>query len=224
MRSTGSTLSSPCYLPTLKPLHGCHALAGSAGAASAQPGNRSRAESVRTGAAPHAGRSSSSDDAARSSAGAPEPSNPTPRHNPAEGLPPLSPAEAGLVPGPPPSWVSKLAVQRQLVDLRCPRGAKTVLYAHAQLELFAWFGECARWDGMVQRATLYEVRCKGTVCRDGRGEWAAALLTLRVTAPGPEASACNSATCMLGEPHVHVMPACAGNQVHATCFACSAAH
>ena len=131
------------------------------GAASAQPGEPSRAESVRTGAAPAGGRSSSSDDAARSSAGAPEASNPG--SNPKarrEDLPPLSPAEAGAVPGPPPSWVPKLVVPRQLVDLRCPRGAKTVLYTRAQLELFAWFGECARWDGMVQRATLYEARTR----------------------------------------------------------------
>lgn len=141
--------------------------AGSAGAASAQPGEPSRAESVRTGAAPHGSRSSSSDDAARSSAGAPEASNPGSNPNPRhEDLPPLSPAEAGLVPGPPPSWVPKLAVPRQLVDLRCPRGAKTVLHARAQLELFAWFGECARWDGMVQRATLYEARCRCAAFND----------------------------------------------------------
>lgn len=122
---------------------------------------------MRTGAAPHGSRSSSSDDAARSSAGAPEASNPGSNPNPRhEDLPPLSPAEAGLVPGPPPSWVPKLAVPRQLVDLRCPRGAKTVLHARAQLELFAWFGECARWDGMVQRATLYEARCRCAAFND----------------------------------------------------------
>lgn len=104
------------------------------------------------------GRLSSSDNPARSNLGAGlDGQNPNP--NPEqENLPPPSPAEAGLVPGPPASWVPKLAVSRELVDLRCPRGGKTVLYARAQLELFAWFGECARWDGMVQRITLYEVR------------------------------------------------------------------
>jgi hypothetical protein len=62
------------------------------------------------------------------------------------------------VPGPPPSWVPALAVPRERMDLRCPRGGKLVLYARAQAELFAWFGECARWDGMVQRVTVFEAR------------------------------------------------------------------
>ena len=35
------------------------------------------------------------------------------------------------------------------------QGACTKLFHRAQLELFARYGECSRWDGLVQRLTLY---------------------------------------------------------------------
>jgi len=127
--------------------------------ASSRLGAPPRTASAAAGA--ERGRSTPSDDAGRSAAAASDALNP--RAQPglaADELPPPSPAEAGLVPGPPPSWVPALAVTRERMDLRCPRGGRLVLYARAQAELFAWFGECARWDGMVQRVTVFEARAR----------------------------------------------------------------
>lgn len=67
-----------------------------------------------------------------------------------------APLDSG-VPGMPPSWVPRLQVGRDILDMRCPRGVKAVLYKRCQHEIFALFGECSRWDGMVERLTLYEV-------------------------------------------------------------------
>ncbi len=133
--------------------------AGSGPPASSRLGAPPRTASAAAGA--ERGRSTPSDDAGRSAAAASDALNP--RAQPglaADELPPPSPAEAGLVPGPPPSWVPALAVTRERMDLRCPRGGRLVLYARAQAELFAWFGECARWDGMVQRVTVFEARAR----------------------------------------------------------------
>lgn len=71
----------------------------------------------------------------------------------AEDAAPLDPG----VPGMPPSWVPRLQIGRDILDMRCPRGVKAVLYKRCQYEIFALFGECSRWDGMVERLTLYEV-------------------------------------------------------------------
>lgn len=67
-----------------------------------------------------------------------------------------APLDSG-VPGMPPSWVPRLQIGRDSLDMRCPRGVKTVLYHCCQHEMFALFGECCRWDGMVEKLTLYEV-------------------------------------------------------------------
>lgn len=58
----------------------------------------------------------------------------------------------------PPSWVPALAISRERLDVRCPKGSKRALYRQCQREIFARFGECARWDGLVERYTLYEVQ------------------------------------------------------------------
>jgi hypothetical protein len=57
----------------------------------------------------------------------------------------------------PPSWVPKLSIPRDTFDMRCPRGSKLTLYHRAQHEIFALFGECNRYDGMVEKLVLYEV-------------------------------------------------------------------
>ena len=57
------------------------------------------------------------------------------------GMPP--PAEMPL------SWVPALAISRERLDMRCPRGQKVVQYRQARRELFARYGECGRWDGLV---------------------------------------------------------------------------
>ena len=72
-----------------------------------------------------------------------------------------APLDTG-VPGMPPSWVPRLQIGRDSLDMRCPRGIKSLLYHRCQHEIFALFGECCRWDGMVDKLTLYEV---GLLCR-----------------------------------------------------------
>lgn len=62
-----------------------------------------------------------------------------------------------IVPDMPSSWVPRLAIAHDMVDMRCPKGAKTTMYHKAQHEVFALFGECCRWDGMVEKLTLFEV-------------------------------------------------------------------
>lgn len=49
------------------------------------------------------------------------------------------------------SWVPPLALSRERLDMRCPRGQKVELYRQARRELFARYGECGRWDGMVSK-------------------------------------------------------------------------
>lgn len=105
------------------------------------------------------------------------------------------PCEGELLPELPPSWVPKLAIPRDVLDMRCPRvrgsmrprhgtlrsmqccasrrwlratqhapnahaplrpqGARTTLYRRCSHEIFAGFGECARWDGLVERLTVF---------------------------------------------------------------------
>lgn len=93
----------------------------------------------------------------------------------------------------PPSWVPKLHIARDKMDMRCPKvgpslsscrlptlmflacvcrsfgrraaspswilpdlqGIKMTLYHHCQHELFALFGECGRWDGMIEKLIIY---------------------------------------------------------------------
>ncbi|CAG9466922.1 unnamed protein product [Pedinophyceae sp. YPF-701] len=63
----------------------------------------------------------------------------------------------------PPSWVPRLRIPREAFDTRCPRGVKTMMYKECKQEIFAYFGECARWDGMVERVTVYENEAATTV-------------------------------------------------------------
>lgn len=67
-----------------------------------------------------------------------------------------APLDSGI-PGMPPSWAPRLQIGRDSLDMRCPRGVKTLLYHRCQHEIFALFGECCRWDGVVDKLTLYEV-------------------------------------------------------------------
>eukprot|EP00899_Mesostigma_viride_P013144 jgi/Mesvir1/21830/Mv04215-RA.1 len=64
----------------------------------------------------------------------------------------------------PPSWVPKLQVASDAFDMRCPKGSKGVVYLRALHEVFAMFGECSRWDGMVSRLTRYSDDARGSVC------------------------------------------------------------
>lgn len=56
----------------------------------------------------------------------------------------------------PHSWVPKLSVPRDMVDMRVPKGTKRVTYRFSEHELYAYFGECSRdWDGMVEKLTIF---------------------------------------------------------------------
>eukprot|EP00798_Chlamydomonas_sp_ICE-L_P031206 gene31206-6355_t len=65
-------------------------------------------------------------------------------------------AQVDVIPDIPPSWVPKLSVPRDAFDMRCPRGSKMTFYKCSQHEKFALFGDCGRWDGMVERLVMYE--------------------------------------------------------------------
>ena len=56
----------------------------------------------------------------------------------------------------PPSWVPKLTILPEQFDTRCPKGHKLVQYKECTHEVFAKFGECSRWDGMVERVILFD--------------------------------------------------------------------
>ncbi len=57
----------------------------------------------------------------------------------------------------PASWLPLLAVTRAMLDMRCPKRAKTVHYWRCHREIFAVAGEGARWDGLTERLTFFEV-------------------------------------------------------------------
>eukprot|EP00775_Hariotina_reticulata_P013287 gene13287-13418_t len=63
--------------------------------------------------------------------------------------------EHDLLPDLPPSWVPKLSIPADMLDMRCPRGCRTTVYSRCTHEIFAGYGECARWDGLVERLTRY---------------------------------------------------------------------
>eukprot|EP00898_Chlorokybus_atmophyticus_P005213 jgi/Chlat1/5693/Chrsp38S05540 len=54
------------------------------------------------------------------------------------------------------SWVPRLSITRDAFDRRCPKGSKMIVYRKCTLEVFAEFGECARWDGMQSRLTFFQ--------------------------------------------------------------------
>lgn len=56
----------------------------------------------------------------------------------------------------PPSWVTKLRIPQDVLDMRCPKGVKVIQYYKCVHEKFANFGECARWDGLVEKITMYD--------------------------------------------------------------------
>lgn len=66
-----------------------------------------------------------------------------------------------IIPDIPPSWVPKMVIPRDAFDMRCPRGSKLTLYKKCQHEIFALFGDSSRWDGMVEKLVVYEVRRTG---------------------------------------------------------------
>jgi hypothetical protein len=56
----------------------------------------------------------------------------------------------------PESWVPRLSVPRDVLDMRVPKGSKKTVYQYSELEVFALFGEAAKFDGCLQRLSFYE--------------------------------------------------------------------
>ena len=68
-----------------------------------------------------------------------------------------APFEASVMPDMPSSWVTKLRFSQEMMDMRCPKGIRTIQYWRCQHEMFAVFGETSRWDGLAERLTIYQV-------------------------------------------------------------------
>ena len=61
----------------------------------------------------------------------------------------------------PASWVPKMVIAQEDFDTTCPRGHKTTRYHRCIHELFAVFGPCSRWDGLVEKlCTFSDDACK----------------------------------------------------------------
>ena len=56
----------------------------------------------------------------------------------------------------PESWVPRLSVPRDVLDMRVPKGTKKTVYQYSELEVFALSGEAAKFDGCLQRLSIYE--------------------------------------------------------------------
>lgn len=67
----------------------------------------------------------------------------------------LAEQAAGVV-SMPPSWVPKLILTQKQFDMRCPRGTRSTVYRKCVHDVFAHFGEAARWDGLLERLTLFQ--------------------------------------------------------------------
>lgn len=51
----------------------------------------------------------------------------------------------------PESWVPRLTVTRDMLDMRVPKGVKKTVYRYSEHELFALFGETSKFDGCLER-------------------------------------------------------------------------
>lgn len=67
----------------------------------------------------------------------------------------------------PESWVPRLTVTRDMLDMRVPKGSKKTVYRFSEHELFALFGETSKFDGSLERLTVFadeEHQVKLEVC------------------------------------------------------------
>lgn len=55
----------------------------------------------------------------------------------------------------PESWVPRLAVTRDMLDMRVPKGSKKTVYKFSEHELFALFGETSKFDGCLERLAIF---------------------------------------------------------------------
>lgn len=49
----------------------------------------------------------------------------------------------------------RVADAASAASLLCTQGTRTTVYKRCTHEIFAAFGECARWDGLVERVTRF---------------------------------------------------------------------
>jgi hypothetical protein len=63
------------------------------------------------------------------------------------------------------TWVPRVELSRKELDTRCPRGAKEIKYYKAKYQIFATFGERARWDGLTERVMLYNDEARSRLKR-----------------------------------------------------------
>ena len=67
-------------------------------------------------------------------------------------------AHAGAPGSPVHSWAPPLPVTQEQLDVRCPGGHRATRYARCLHEIFAVHGDSSRWDGLIDKRTLYTVR------------------------------------------------------------------
>jgi hypothetical protein len=72
----------------------------------------------------------------------------------------------------PGSWVPRLSVTRDILDMRVPKGSKRTVYRVSEHDIFALFGESSKFDGCLERLSVFkdeehqvkvEVRCLCTL-------------------------------------------------------------
>ena len=56
----------------------------------------------------------------------------------------------------PKSWCASIQIPQDIFDLRCPKGSKERRYYKCIHEVFAMFGDTARWDGMIERLIIFQ--------------------------------------------------------------------
>ena len=56
----------------------------------------------------------------------------------------------------PKSWCQAIQIPQDIFDLRCPKGSKERRYYKCIHEVFAMFGDTARWDGMIERLVIFQ--------------------------------------------------------------------
>ncbi|EFJ23290.1 flagella associated protein 50 [Selaginella moellendorffii] len=55
----------------------------------------------------------------------------------------------------PPSWVPKLEISMEAFVTRCPKGMKKTHYDKCTHEMYAFYGDYVRWDGLIERLHFY---------------------------------------------------------------------
>ncbi|MCO5557143.1 hypothetical protein L7F22_010700 [Adiantum nelumboides] len=56
----------------------------------------------------------------------------------------------------PASWVTQLKIPMEAYVTRCPKGVKKTHYYRCTHELYSFYGDFVRWDGLIERIILYE--------------------------------------------------------------------